>query len=43
MKISELSACYRQAKRNSRSISDFVKQMKFEIFLYEQHNERSKA
>ena len=43
MKISEIKACYKQAKSNSRNISDFVKQMKFEIFLYEQHNERAKV
>jgi len=33
MKYKEMQACYRQAKRNSRNISDFIKQMKFEIFL----------
>lgn len=33
MKISEMKSCYKQAKRNSHSISDFVRNMKFEIFL----------
>ena len=36
MKISELNVCYKQAKRNSKNISDFVRNMKFEIFLCEQ-------
>ena len=36
MTYKEVQACYRQAKQNSKGISDLWKQFKFEIFLLEQ-------
>ncbi len=36
MKYREIQACYKQAKRNAKGISDLWKQFKFEIFLLEQ-------
>lgn len=36
MKTNEIRACIRQAKRESKGISDFIHNVRFEIFLYEQ-------
>lgn len=36
MQYNEIRACVIQAKRESKGISDFIRNVRFEIFLYEQ-------
>lgn len=39
MTYNEIRACIRQAKTESKGISDFIRNVKFEIFLYEQRKQ----
>lgn len=37
MTYREMQTCYKQAKRNSKGISDLWRNLKFEIFLLQQN------